>query len=107
MSNYLMVIFQHFHPRMGRIPIRTDAELAGLTMPVQLILGGNDVLIRSRETRDRMERLVPQLHLTYLENEGYILPPQTGAISEFLSAFRRNVEAHPRRSVEMDALLFR
>jgi len=27
-------------------------------MPVQLILGGNDILIRSGETRERMERLV-------------------------------------------------
>jgi hypothetical protein len=29
---------------------------------------------------------VPNLHLTYLENEGHILSRQTAAISEFLSA---------------------
>ena len=84
-ADSLMLRFQHFRPRMERLPIRTDAELAALQMPVQLILGGNDALIRSRETRDRMERLVPHLRLAYLEHEGHILPRQTGAITEFLS----------------------
>ena len=69
---------------MEPLPIRTDEELAALTMPVQLILGGNDALIRSQETRDRMKRNTPNMRLTYLENEGHILPPQTTAISEFL-----------------------
>jgi hypothetical protein len=36
------------------------------------ILGGNDWLIRSSETRDRLQRQVRDLHLTYLEHEGYI-----------------------------------
>lgn len=83
-SDYLAVVFRNFRPRMERIPIRSDAELAALTMPVQLILGGKDVLIRSGETRNRMERLVPHLRLTFLENVGHILPPQTRVIAEFL-----------------------
>jgi pimeloyl-ACP methyl ester carboxylesterase len=70
---------------MDALPIRTDAELARLTMPVQLILGGKDTLLRSSETRDRMVRCVPNLRLTYLENEGHILPRQTGVIAGFLS----------------------
>lgn len=86
---YLVTVFRHFRPRMERIPIRTDAELAGLSMPVQLILGGNDALLWSRETRDRMERLVPRLQLTYLENEGHFLPRQTKTITEFLTACDR------------------
>jgi hypothetical protein len=32
-------------------------------MPVQVIVGGNDALIQSRETRDRMERWGPNLRL--------------------------------------------
>jgi pimeloyl-ACP methyl ester carboxylesterase len=85
-TDSLLLRFQHFRPRMEPLPIRTDEELAALTMPVQLIVGGNDALIRSKETRDRMQRLAPNLRLTYLENEGHILPPQTTAISEFLRA---------------------
>jgi hypothetical protein len=68
---------------MEKLPLRTDNELAGVRMPVQLILGGKDVMIRSRETRDRMKRWVANLHLTYLEDEGHILPRQTATISMF------------------------
>jgi pimeloyl-ACP methyl ester carboxylesterase len=80
----IVTVFKHFRPRIQRIPIRTDEELAALTMPVQVILGGKDALLRSMETRARMERLVSNIRVTYLENEGHILPPQTRAITEFL-----------------------
>ncbi len=94
-TRFMTTIFQHFRPRMERIPIRTDAELAALAMPVQVILGGKDALLRSQETRARLERLVPRLLLTYLENEGHILPKQTGPIAQFLSAAA--VEEDPAR----------
>ena len=77
---------RHFRPRMDTLPIRTDAELASLTMPVQLIVGGQDALLRSDATRDRILRCVPLLQLTYLENDGHILPRQTERIAEFLRA---------------------
>lgn len=85
-SSYITLIFQHFRPRMEKVPILSDAELAGLAMQVQIFLGGNDALIRSQETRDRMRRLVPHAEVTYLEHEGHLLPPQTSAIAEFLAA---------------------
>lgn len=86
MADALTTRFQHFRPRMERLPIRTDQELASLAMPVQLILGGRDTLIRSAETRARMEQCAPNLRLIYLENEGHLLPPQTAAICGFLEA---------------------
>lgn len=85
-ANFVMTIFQHFRPRMERIPIRTDAEPAGLKMPVQVVVGGNDALIRSKETRDRMKRLVPHADVLYLERDGHILPRQTAATMAFLDA---------------------
>jgi pimeloyl-ACP methyl ester carboxylesterase len=85
LSDRVVLVFRHFRPRLERIPVRTDAELAALAMPVQLILGAQDALLRSAETRARMERLVARLRLEYLENEGHILPPQTDRIAEFLS----------------------
>src|SRR5262245_55382954 len=83
-ADSLILRFRHFRPRMDALPIRTDEELARLTMPVQLIVGGNDTLLRSSETRDRMVRCVPNLRVTYLETEGHILPRQTAAIAAFL-----------------------
>jgi pimeloyl-ACP methyl ester carboxylesterase len=81
---FVTTIFQHFRPRMERIPIRTDAELAGLNIPVQIVVGGHDAMIRSKETRDRITRLVPRAEVVYLEREGHILPRQTIAIARFL-----------------------
>jgi pimeloyl-ACP methyl ester carboxylesterase len=86
LSDRLVMVFRHFRPRLERIPVRSDAELAALTMPVQLILGAKDVLLRSAETRARMERFVQRLSLEYLENEGHILTPQTDVIAEFVSS---------------------
>jgi pimeloyl-ACP methyl ester carboxylesterase len=83
-ADSLVLRFQHFRPRMDALPIRTDEELTRLTMPVQLIVGGTDALLRSSETRDRMLRCVPHVRLTYLENEGHILPRQTDAVASFL-----------------------
>lgn len=83
-SEALLLRFRHFRPRMDKLPIRTHDELAGLRMPVQLIVGGRDALLRSAETRDRMTRSVRNLQVVYLENEGHILPRQTATIAEFL-----------------------
>jgi len=83
----LLLRFQHFRPRMDRLPVRTDDELASLTMPVQLIVGGRDALLRSAETRDRLQRAVPHLQLTYLEHDGHILPRQTDRIAAFLERY--------------------
>jgi pimeloyl-ACP methyl ester carboxylesterase len=77
--------FRHFRPRMEPLPIRSDAELAGLTMPVQVILGARDALIRSSETRDRIRRHVPHATVIYLEEAGHILPRQTGEVGRFLT----------------------
>jgi pimeloyl-ACP methyl ester carboxylesterase len=82
----LLVVFRNFRPRMERIPLRSDDELASLSMPLQVIVGENDVLLRSNETRDRTERHVPDARIIFLENVGHILPPQTMAVAEFLRA---------------------
>jgi pimeloyl-ACP methyl ester carboxylesterase len=83
---FIIEVFRHFKPRMTKLPIRTDAELAALAMPVQLILGGADRMLRSHETRDRMIRLVRQLDVVVLDGHGHLLPPQGDAIAGFVHA---------------------
>jgi pimeloyl-ACP methyl ester carboxylesterase len=95
-ATFVTTIFRHFRPRMERIPTRTDAELARLKMPVQVVVGGNDAMIRSRETRDRMMKCVPHADVVFLEREGHILPRQTAAIGAFL---RAAVPADPRSEI--------
>ena len=87
-AEFVLAIFRHFRPRMERLPLRTDEELAALAMPVHLILGQHDRMIRSAETRDRMQRLVRNLHLTWLDGGGHILPGQATRVLDFLGTLR-------------------
>ena len=80
----LLVVFRNFRPRMERIPRCSDADLASLPMPVQVIVGSDDALLDSKETCERAERSVRNATVTYIENAGHILPPQTAHIADFL-----------------------
>jgi pimeloyl-ACP methyl ester carboxylesterase len=88
-TDFVLAIFSHFRPRMERLPLRTDGELASLAMPVQLILGSTDRLIRSTDTRVRMERTVKDLHLTWLEHEGHMLGSQAPRLLGFFQMLER------------------
>ena len=83
-AEFVLAIFRHFRPRLERLPLRTDEELAALAMPVQLILGQHDAMIRSAETRDRMQRLVGNLHLTWLDDRGHVVPGQALRVLDFI-----------------------
>ena len=91
LAEYLKIVFRSFKPRMAALPIRSDAELCALTMPVQAIVGGRDVLLHSDETRSRLERLVPHARVTVVDDAGHLLPPQTQAIAEFLADVTRSL----------------
>ena len=95
-TEFVLAIFTHFRPRIERLPLRTDAELAALAMPVQLILGASDRMIRSAETRERMERLVTDLHLTWLEEDGHMLGGQTPRLLDFFGTLERSPASSPR-----------
>ena len=71
--------------------VSSDAELRALTMPVQAIVGGRDVLLRSDETRRRLAGLVPHVRVTVLDAAGHLLPPQTQAIAKFLAGVTRSL----------------
>jgi pimeloyl-ACP methyl ester carboxylesterase len=89
MIDVLLVVFRNFRPRMGRIPRFTDSDLAGLSMPVHVVVGSGDALLNSQETRERVERHVRNANVTYVENAGHMLPPQTATVAEFLKGIRR------------------
>jgi pimeloyl-ACP methyl ester carboxylesterase len=84
----LLLVFRNFRPRMERVPRCTDADLAGLPMPVHVIVGSDDALLNSKETRERVERHARNASVTFVENAGHILPPQTAAVSAFLERHR-------------------
>jgi pimeloyl-ACP methyl ester carboxylesterase len=81
---FVSLIHKNFRPRMVKLPIFSDQALQRLNMPVLAILGGNDVLLDSAETRERLERNVPQVEIRYHPEAGHFIPRQTAPILEFL-----------------------
>jgi pimeloyl-ACP methyl ester carboxylesterase len=81
---FVSLVRQHVRPRMEPVPRYTDEELSALTMPVLVVLGDRDVMLDSKDSRARVEALIPKLCLTYLRDSGHILPPQTDAVAAFL-----------------------
>jgi pimeloyl-ACP methyl ester carboxylesterase len=81
---YMTLIFENFRPRREAPPVRTDRELAALSMPVQVVLGAKDAMLDSARTRDRLRRLVGHADIAWVEEAGHLLPPQTMRVADFL-----------------------
>jgi pimeloyl-ACP methyl ester carboxylesterase len=84
-AQYVTLIFENFRPRRQAPPLFSDADLLRLSMPVQVVVGANDAMLHARHTRDRVTRLLPRAEVACIEGAGHMLPPQTGAIADFLS----------------------
>jgi Predicted hydrolases or acyltransferases (alpha/beta hydrolase superfamily) len=74
-------IFRGARPRATALPIFSDADLARLTMPVLAIVGAKDALIRSAETKTRLERIGATVK--WLDC-GHLITGQTETIAAFL-----------------------
>jgi len=91
---FVSLIFTHFRPRRGTVPVFSDDALTRLTMPVMLIVGGRDVLLDSAESKRRLEQSAPHVTVRFLPDAGHILHGQAAPILEFLR--------HPTSGVNPD-----
>lgn len=82
---YSCLIAKEFKPRMEVIPLYTDEELKHLTMPVLLIAGDQDMMIHSRQSVERLGRVLPSACIHFLPGRGHVLIDQAPAIMEFLT----------------------
>ena len=81
---FVALIHRNFRPRMGKVPVFSDAELAKLTMPVLAIVGAKDVMLDSNETKDRLKTNSRSSEVAYLDDAGHLIVGQGATISEFL-----------------------
>ncbi|MCP4138149.1 MAG: alpha/beta hydrolase [bacterium] len=79
------MIFKHFNYRMEEIPVFSDEELKKLAMPVLLMNGEKDALLRSPETTARIKSLLPHADARMLPDTGHVLINLSGEIMRFLS----------------------
>jgi pimeloyl-ACP methyl ester carboxylesterase len=83
-AEFVLLIFEHFRPRVVKVPVFSDEALQRLTMPVLAIVGGNDVFLDSADTKRRLQRVVPHAEVRYLPEAGHVLRDQSAVILEFL-----------------------
>ncbi|ARP99130.1 alpha/beta fold hydrolase [Pseudorhodoplanes sinuspersici] len=71
-------------PRVVSIPRLTDPQLGQLDMPILTIIGGRDVLLDSRDTRERLQRNAPHAEICFIDEGYHFLHDQTARVMEFL-----------------------
>jgi pimeloyl-ACP methyl ester carboxylesterase len=91
--DFVALIHQHFRPRMVKLPVFSDEALRRLDIPLLAIVGARDVLLDSRQTKNRLERLGRQAEVLFLPEARHFIPGQAGKILAFLNqGFQRRLE---------------
>ena len=84
LAELMKTIGRSAKPRVVRIPRLTDAQLSQLGMPILTIIGGQDVLLDSRDTQKRLQRTAPQAEICFIEEGYHFLPDQAPRVMDFL-----------------------
>lgn len=83
---FMNAIMTHFKARVAALPLLSDDELRGLSMPLLLVVGAKDALYNSAATAARLESLAPNLKVMMLPEMGHVLYGLSGKIAPFLTA---------------------
>lgn len=75
----------HVNPVTAVIPIFTDEQLLGLSVPIQYFGGDCDSLLDTASAAERLHRLVPSADIHVLKDTGHVILDQTDKIITFLS----------------------
>lgn len=84
--DYIKLISDNFNPRVEMIPLLEDEALKRIDLPVLLIAGEKDALLPSRQTADRLKRILPNVEILLLPDAGHTLLGFDQQIMSFLSA---------------------
>ncbi|VWC43369.1 alpha/beta hydrolase [Burkholderia aenigmatica] len=71
-------------PRLETIPVFGDSALRTLSPPMLAIVGGRDVMLDSRDTCDRLTRLVPHAQVRFLPDQYHFIRGQRDTVLAFL-----------------------
>lgn len=80
------LISREFRPRYDKLPIFTDDQLAGLSMPVMAVVDGRDVMLASVPMKRRLEAHVRNLTMHYLPEARHFPGSQAKCVLEFLTS---------------------
>ena len=77
------LVSRHYRPMTEQPRVFPDAELSGLTMPIQYFGGAHDALVRTRESAERISRLLPHTEVHLLADQGHAIIDQGQTIMSF------------------------
>ena len=84
-GEFLDLTSEHFVYRQETPPIFGDEELRRVTMPALYIGGGRDIVLHSRQTAARLQRLLPKVEAHVLPEAGHALIEVSGIVEDFLA----------------------
>jgi len=82
---FFELVWREFKPRREKLPLRTDAELKGLSMPVLLVMGERDAMIDAVATEARLKAHAQNIAIHMLPGVGHLLPNQITTVVNFLN----------------------
>ena len=89
LSAFSAAIFEGMRPRTESLRTFSDDELAGLDMPILVLLGADDVTMDSKEIEQRFRQFVPQSEVNVFPGMRHFLGNQAEAINKFLNGTSR------------------
>lgn len=75
----------HVKPRTEPLPIFSDQQLALISCPVLLLIGGQDVMLYPEQIRHRLKQNLQHYEEVYVSNAGHYLGDQSAAVDRFLN----------------------
>jgi pimeloyl-ACP methyl ester carboxylesterase len=84
LDQFLTLIGRHFNYRLGSPPLFTDEELQSLTLPVLFLAGEKDALLNTPKTAERLQKLVPDLTVNILKEDGHAVINMAPQVVSFL-----------------------
>ena len=84
LAEFLAEIPQHFNPRLEKLPIFSDEQLAGIGAPVMAVVGGKDMMLDAETMRDRLASNIANLNLDFLPDARHFPGDRSEQIRAFL-----------------------
>lgn len=83
-EQFNLLIGQEFKPVIGGLPPVTDAQLAGMQMPILLMCGADDVTLNAAKLADRLRSHCPQAHIQLIPDNGHVIYDVASKVDGFL-----------------------
>ncbi|MFV0516394.1 MAG: alpha/beta fold hydrolase [Aminipila sp.] len=81
---FMNLIAQSYDP-IQELPLFDDKQLLNLNMPILMLNGQDDVIINSKESIDRLSRLIPSAKTLLISNCGHVITNSLEYIFPFMN----------------------